>query len=151
MSDEDCGHWFLAPAVRNSKALTSFTFPKSVRLSQPLEFRSALDKGVKAVCGDMIIFCQEPATSGTHTPALGLIVSKKVGPSVTRNKVKRHLRESFRLLRPALTGVEAFKSKNIVIIARPALAARTQVEVAASLRYCLKRLERQQEERLKLL
>lgn len=139
--------------------LTNFNFPKSARIHRRLEFRDALDNGVKTVCGDMVIFCRDFSANATISsasksppplPSLGLIVSRKVGGSVQRNQVKRHLRESFRQLRPLLAEVEAFQHKNIVIIARPNLAARTQAEVATSLRYCLKRYERIHKQQVKL-
>jgi ribonuclease P protein component len=126
--------------------LTKMTFPKSVRLNRQEEFRDALDNGRKVVCGDMILFCRPDVTqTRKQSPALGLIVSRKVGPSVIRNKVKRNLRESFRMLRPELADMAAFQNKNIVIIARSTLAKKSQAEVADSLQACLKRLKRQEE------
>lgn len=51
---------------------------------------------------------------GQLEPRLGLTVSRTVGKAVVRNRIKRRLRESFRLaLRPLLPGDSA-----IVLIAR---------------------------------
>ena len=38
----------------------------------------------------------------TETTQLGIIVSKRVGPAVTRNKIKRRFRELYRNARPSL-------------------------------------------------
>jgi ribonuclease P protein component len=68
---------------------------------------------------------------------LGLIVSKKVGNAVVRNKVKRQLREAFRLQRPDLA---LTTHGDLVVIARPDAARATLAELERSLAACLRRL-----------
>jgi ribonuclease P protein component len=64
-----------------------------------------------------------PAESGLR---LGVTVSKKVGPSVTRSLVKRRLREAFRQNRHAwpIDGV-------VVVVARAPAAAASYQELEA--------------------
>lgn len=50
-----------------------------------------MDSGDKVVCAEMVVLMK-----ASDTLRLGLVVSKKVGNSVVRNRVKRVLRESFR-------------------------------------------------------
>ncbi len=62
-------------------------------------------------------------------PRLGLIVSKKVGPAVVRNRVKRCLREIFRHHKQAVG-----EYRDVVVIAKPSAALLTFQEIAAQVR-----------------
>jgi ribonuclease P protein component len=58
-----------------------------------------------------------PAGSATR---LGVVASSKVGGAVVRSRVKRLLRESFRLHQLELTG-----PLDLVLVARPSIAGKT--------------------------
>lgn len=118
-------------------------FPKSARLRQSQEFRSTLNRGMKTVCPHMVLFASpRKDDSGTR---LGLVVSKKVGESVTRNRVKRQLREAYRHLRTDIDQEAALKNLDLVVVARGTAADASSDEMAGALRHCLKRLCRQLE------
>lgn len=69
-------------------------FPPEQRLKRPADFRTTLDRGTKRHTRGFILF---RAGSGPDLPRLGVSVSRKIGGAVVRNRVKRLLRESFRL------------------------------------------------------
>ena len=50
----------------------------------------------------------------TEINQLGITVSKKVGKAVIRNRVKRLIKENYRLLEPRVV-----RGYNIIIVARP--------------------------------
>jgi ribonuclease P protein component len=66
---------------------------------------------------------------------LGITVSRRVGPSVVRSRVKRRLREWFRTHR-----AEIPRGKDIVVIARSAAASISQVEIERELGVAMTRL-----------
>lgn len=81
------------------------TFPATSRLKRPSEYVQAL-KGRRISRGVLFVVNTPRAASDVSPPAqarLGLIVPKRLAPrAVTRNQVKRILREVFRLQRHEL-------------------------------------------------
>ena len=113
----------------------NFGFNKSCRLLKANEFEETLRTGKKIVSPKLIVYGQP--TTGDKGARLGLIVSKKVGKAVVRNRVKRSLRESFRLQKSAYAGLD------IVVIARHGSAHATHSDIAHSFGHCLSRLKQQ--------
>lgn len=72
----------------------AFAFPREQRLKRPADFRAVLDRGTKRHAAGFILFRAE---GGRELPRLGVSVSRKIGGAVARNRVKRVLREAFRL------------------------------------------------------
>ena len=71
------------------------TFTKSLHLRKPAEFSAVYDAKVRESRGPLLVYAL-PNTLG-H-PRIGLSTSRKVGTAPRRNRIKRLLRESFRLL-----------------------------------------------------
>ncbi len=84
---------------------------KQYRLSKNKAFQYVYHRGKSASCRDLVLL----AAKGRGLQ-VGFSVSKKVGNAVTRNKVKRRLRECFR---PYLGDV---KNGLYVLVARPSAA-----------------------------
>ncbi len=75
------------------------TFPSAARLHRPSEYVSAL-KGRRIAKGALFVLNTprtQNLTDGLQQPRLGLIISKRLAPrAVTRNTIKRVIREAFR-------------------------------------------------------
>jgi ribonuclease P protein component len=74
-------------------------FPKSARLLKPAEFDRVFARRCTASDANIVLHA---ALGITAEPRLGLVVSRKCGNAVTRNRWKRGLREAFRLVRGEL-------------------------------------------------
>jgi len=105
------------------------------------EFTLAVSSGIRAgrpsVVGHLLV-----RADGIHDsePArVGFIVSRRVGSAVTRNRVKRRLRELMRGYLQSLPG-----GSLLVVRANAAAAHASQADLAADLDLVLRRLLRQQ-------
>jgi len=92
------------------------------------QFQYVYHKGKSCACRELVLL-------HVRNPRLqvGFSVSKKVGDSVTRNRVKRRLREQFRQYMPRL------KTGLYVIVARSAAAEADSKTIHDSLFYLLRR------------
>ncbi|NRA65187.1 MAG: ribonuclease P protein component [Pseudobacteriovorax sp.] len=114
------------------------SFPKSSRLLSRMDFRSVLSVEKAKVVNPYMVVIAKPRNS-SEPSRLGLIVSKKVGIAVMRNRVKRKLRESFRTLPSPKTSLD------LVIIARKSAVSADFNVIKDSLGSSLDRLVRKLE------
>lgn len=77
------------------------TLPRSARMITPADFKRVYGRG-RRLAGELVLIVAHPRTEPGHR--LGLSVSKDHGRAVRRNKIRRILREAFRLERPTLVG-----------------------------------------------
>ena len=110
-----------------------FDFPKSNRIRKRAEYTSTLDDGERAVSREFVIV-SKMSNPPAH-PRLGMIVSKKVGNAVTRNRVKRIIRETFRTIDSQLLD----QGRDYVVIARVRAGTMTKKNAARNLRQALLR------------
>ena len=66
----------------------------AVTLKENYEFRRLYQKGASAVSPVMVLYCRKNRLGHNR---LGLVSSTKLGHAVVRNRVRRRLREIFRL------------------------------------------------------
>ena len=111
-----------------------------MRLRSGAEFRRVFDKGLR-LSGPLFVLVGLENAQGHDR--LGLTVSRRVGGAVSRNRVRRLLREGFRRrrLRPGPRGFD------LVVLAAKALTEKSQGEVDREFADRLRRLERKIEER----
>ncbi len=99
------------------------------RLKKRWEFQRAYQHGSKYWNRYFVIYVFSGASARWPRGArLGITVSKKVGNSVQRNRVKRLIREAFRGLRPKIR-----MKTDIVVVGRPTARALTCQEVQSRL------------------
>lgn len=73
------------------------TFSAAARLHRPSEFATAL-KGKRVARGALFVVSMPREPNGLGRARLGLIIAKRHAPhAVTRNTIKRVIREAFRL------------------------------------------------------
>lgn len=113
----------------------SYKFTKSQRLLKTSEYKNVFNSSIKVVLPAFVIIAQQskniPAQDqDSQQPRFGVVVSKKVGNAVVRNKVKRLLRNAFRLnwreYANVLDGID------LVMIARPNAKQQSFAEVVKS-------------------
>lgn len=107
-------------------------FPKAHRLGSRPQFLSVQRSGRRQKCPDFVVLWRP---NGLDASRLGVTVSKRVGNAVTRNRVKRHVREAFRRGREILPA-----GLDLVIVARPSAATLTGSVIASQLHRTFRRL-----------
>ena len=112
--------------------MASERFPKSARLRRRSEFLAVQGSGQRFRTRNLVaLFLDRPG----QTFRIGLVVSKKVGGAVVRNKVKRWLREAWRRTpRPELCG-------DLVLIAKTNITESDQASLQEELRGLFQRVD----------
>jgi ribonuclease P protein component len=109
-----------------------FRFTKAERIRTSIEYRTLSINGDRFYSGDFVVISRRNQVSRSR---LGITVSKKVGKAVTRNRIKRIIREYFRLNRGILQG-----RLDINVIARQSSGRAGAEAIRDQLGSCLKML-----------
>lgn len=105
---------------------------KSVyRLKKDKHFNYTYKKGKSAACKNMVLVY---VRTGSLKLKVGFSVSKKIGKSVIRNKVKRRLKEAFKIHIPKLK-----QDYNYIFIARKPITDDSFSTISGSVKYLLKK------------
>jgi ribonuclease P protein component len=102
-----------------------WAFPRDARLSSKADYQYVFNRPVKSVDYCFTVLARKSETSHAR---LGLAISKKCARrAVDRNRLKRVVRETFRLERQNLTGLD------FVVLCRTGAGDRSNRELAAIL------------------
>jgi ribonuclease P protein component len=108
-----------------------FSFTPADRIRKKSEYATVFSNSRKVVDRYFVCYLSTGEQSGSK---IGLAVSRKVGKAVTRNRVKRYLREFYRSHRPYFTA-----PCHVVVVARPAAAGMSYVECTHAMKQLLRR------------
>lgn len=122
----------MAASARETKA-PGARFPKAARLLSRADFDRA-SRGASQVVTPHFKVIRGRGTAGR--PRLGLIVPRKIGGAVARNRVKRLIREWFR---EAQTGLP--QTLELIVIARSGAPQLDFADVARELHRAVRRAE----------
>jgi ribonuclease P protein component len=100
-----------------------------MKLVKSWQFRKVYDEGKKLVCDYAVIFYYL-TPEDQEGPRVGVVASKRVGGAVERNRAKRLLRETARVL----SGTLNHRNIWIVLVAKSKINGRTASEVASDIR-----------------
>lgn len=99
------------------------------RISRSRDFDAVYRRGRSAAGRHLVVYAfPREDVGGTNSARLGLSVSRKVGDAVTRNRVKRVLREEFARVAAAVPA-----ELDVVVIARPGCAEYLDEQGSAAL------------------
>jgi ribonuclease P protein component len=110
--------------------------PAPQRLTSPAAFREVVRRGRRSG-GPLLItyLLHSPTRLPDSTSRIGFVVSKAVGPAVTRNRVKRRLRHLCR------ERIEALPPGSLLVVrALPPAAHTSYADLGAELDRCLVRV-----------
>ncbi len=123
-----------------------FGFPKSQRLLSSAQFKFVFNNGQKFVLRNFILLFVKRALDGeaekspAQLPRMGVVASKKVGNAVVRNRVKRMIREVFRLNWPQTGSI--LQNLDMVIIAKSQASQVTYQVLQEEFLYAVKKIKR---------
>jgi ribonuclease P protein component len=100
-------------------------FPKSLRLTEASDYRKVFDSAHRSADKEFLVLATE---NSLEKPRLGLAISKKhLRLAVQRNRVKRLVRESFRLHQSELAGFD------FVVLAQRKIKKKNNIELRSSI------------------
>jgi ribonuclease P protein component len=105
---------------------------KKNRIKKNEEFQAVFQKGKSSANRQFVLYCLEKP--GQPDFRIGLSVSKKIGNAVTRNRIKRMIRQVFTELKEFIDS-----EKDFVIIARKPCADMTYEELKSSMLHVMRR------------
>jgi len=105
---------------------------RETTIKENYEFRRMYAKGKSGVSSYVVVYCR-PNRRGHNR--LGVTVSAKLGHAVVRNRVRRRLREIFRLNQPRMR-----QGYDVLVVARMRATSATYGELERAFLRCCDRL-----------
>jgi len=102
--------------------VSKFGFNRSLRIISPADYQRVFSKPIKSGSSAFTVLA---ARNGLQQPRLGLAIAKKhMRRAVDRNRIKRQIRESFRVYKDTLPAVD------VVVLAKHLTNKKTNTELA---------------------
>jgi ribonuclease P protein component len=133
-SDDSCDGQPYTHSGKGSVSLARCTFTKADRIRTSKEYKTLSKYGDRHYSDYFVIISRKRQQPNAR---LGITVSKKVGKAVTRNRIKRIIREYFRLNRQFLPG-----RLDINILARQTSGRLSAAAIRDHLGQCFKMIAR---------
>lgn len=116
--------------------MSGYSYPKQLRLLTARDYNQVFNHSQFKVSGPLGVFI---ATSNQHShPRLGFVIAKKkVKLAVDRNRIKRVMRDNYRLHQHKLPDID------IVFIARPGLGTKENLAISKFCNYAWHKLSEQ--------
>lgn len=105
---------------------------RATTLKENYEFRRVYNKGKSGVSPFLVVYARPNRGERNR---LGVTVSAKLGHAVVRNRVRRRLREIFRLAQPELR-----QGYDVVLVARGRAVRASYAELELAFRRCCDKL-----------
>lgn len=102
---------------------------KTVSIKENKDFKRLYYRGKSVACGPLVVYSRQNPYPFCR---LGLTVSAKVGKAVVRNRIRRLIRESYRLMEDRVRN-----SMDIVVVARSSAASADFAAVKSALESAL--------------
>jgi len=124
-----------APHRRNSSEAALLTrpdrrLPRSRRIRRRAEYLYLQRSGQRRACRSFVVIARARTTGDSR---IGITASRHTGNAVTRNRVKRMVREFFRQHRECIS-----PNRDVVVIARPQAASLSYADLKRELATALK-------------
>ena len=119
---------------------------KNIAISENHLYKKVYAKGEKVFCKHIAVYVLTDYRASrlarenplkTKVNRVGITVSKKLGKAVVRTRVRRIIREAYRILE---TEESIKKGKLIVIVGREAAVGAKSTDIKEDLRYAMKKL-----------
>jgi ribonuclease P protein component len=106
---------------------TDLSLPRGARITKGREVRRGFDNGRSAASGPVVVYAFDRGDG--RPPRFALVVGRKWGDAVRRNRQRRLLREAFRTSRPELPA-----GFDLVLVPRSSLMSLAMADVRTALR-----------------
>ena len=113
--------------------MSKYAYPRELRLLTPADFQNVFNNPpVKAVSRELTLLTKP---NQQEHPRMGVTISKKVAKrAVDRNRIKRIIRETYRLKQHKLSGFD------IIVIAKPGVTKLCNENLSSLLDYLWRKL-----------
>jgi ribonuclease P protein component len=105
----------------------SFRFRQKERITKSQEFRRVMKSGRRMTSRNFVVFMHKNENKTLHR--LGIVAKKEIGPAAFRNRVRRYIREFFRLHKHQIDG-----SYDIIFLIRKGCVFRRYQEAEEELK-----------------